>query len=78
MPRQYYVYIMASERQTLYTGVTNDLAQRVYQHKKKLVPGFTSKYDCAKLVYYETTEDIRAAMSERSRLRVGFGTRRWR
>jgi putative endonuclease len=78
MPRQYYVYIMASERQTLYTGVTNDLARRVYQLKNKLVPGFTTKYDCTKLVYYETTEDIRAAMSERSRLRVGFGTRRWR
>jgi putative endonuclease len=56
--REYYVYIMASERQTLYTGVTSDLESRVWQHKNKLVPGFTAKYDCTKLVYYKVTNDV--------------------
>ena len=49
-----YVYIMASEKMgTLYIGSTSDLVNRVWQHKNKLIPGFTSKYDVNKLVYYE-------------------------
>ena len=59
---QYYVYIVASRSRTLYTGVTNDLQRRVYEHKKKLVPGFTTKYNIQRLVYYETTEDVDAAI----------------
>ena len=51
--KQFYVYIMASEMHTLYTGMTNDLERRVYEHKHKLVPGFTSKYNITRLVYYE-------------------------
>ena len=60
--RDYYVYIMASRSRTLYTGVTNDLERRVYEHKNKLVPGFTAKYNIHRLVYFETTEDVNAAI----------------
>ena len=51
--KQYYVYIMTNKSRTLYTGVTNDLERRVYEHKKKLVPGFTTKYNITRLVYFE-------------------------
>lgn len=53
MHNQYYTYIMANERPTLYTGMTNNLVKRVYQHKNELVEGFTKKYHLHKLVYYE-------------------------
>ena len=53
MAKTYYTYILASRSRVLYTGVTNDLARRVYEHKKKLVQGFTSKYNVNQLVYYE-------------------------
>ncbi|MDP2726528.1 MAG: GIY-YIG nuclease family protein, partial [Dehalococcoidia bacterium] len=61
--RQYYVYIMPNHSKTLYIGVTNDLQRRVYEHKQKRVEGFTKKYNLTKLVYYETTSDVRAAIS---------------
>ena len=56
--RTYYVYIMTNQKRTLYTGVTNDLARRVYEHKLKLVDGFTKKYNLGWLAYYEATDDI--------------------
>ena len=59
---QYYVYIMASRSRTLYTGVTNNLERRVFEHKEKLVPGFTPKYKIDRLVYFEMTEDVQAAL----------------
>ena len=59
---EYYVYIMTNSSRTLYTGVTNDLTRRVYEHKNRLKPGFTSKYNITQLVYYEVTGDIRAAI----------------
>ena len=51
--KQYWVYIMSSYTGTLYTGVTSNLERRVYEHKHKLVEGFTSRYDVNRLVYYE-------------------------
>lgn len=55
MYRQYFVYIATNKINTvLYTGVTNDLHRRAWEHKNKLLPGFTSKYNVMKIVYYET------------------------
>jgi putative endonuclease len=67
--RQYYVYIMSNRRHTIYTGVTNDLPRRVWQHKLKQAPGFTSRYGCTMLVYYEVTEDIRAAIAREKQIK---------
>ena len=68
-PKQYYVYIMTNRSGTLYTRVTNDLRRRVYQHKHKLVPGFTAKYNITRLVYYETTNDVRAAIAREKQIK---------
>jgi len=54
---------MTNKSRTLYTGVTNNLERRVYEHKNKLVTGFTSKYNINKLVYYEETNDIHIALA---------------
>jgi len=63
LPRRYFVYIMASRRNgTLYTGVTNDLGKRAYQHRNNLIPGFTSSYGVHRLVWYESHEDVNAAI----------------
>ena len=63
MGKQYYVYILASKRNgTLYTGITNDLIRRVYEHKNNLVEGFTKKYNVHRLVYFEVIEDVNAAL----------------
>ncbi len=62
MTKDGYVYIMGNKRLTLYTGVSSNLISRVYQHKHNLVPGFTSKYNCHKLLYYEVLESINQAI----------------
>ena len=72
MTRQYYVYIMANENNTvLYTGVTRDVKRRVYEHKEKLVGGFTKKYNVTKLVYYEIVEDVESAILREKRIKGG-------
>ncbi len=62
-----YVYILTNTNNTvLYTGVTSDLVKRVYEHKNKMAPGFTKKYNLHKLVYYEIFEDmVNAIMREK-------------
>ncbi len=55
----------------LYTGVTNDLERRVFQHKTKTIKGFTEKYNCTKLVYYAETDDIGIAIAEEKRKKAG-------
>jgi len=69
MSKQYYVYIMTNRYNTvLYTGVTNDLKRRVYEHKSMLGGGFTSKYRCTKLVYYEVCDDINSAIAREKQI----------
>src|SRR3989344_5250113 len=69
---QYYVYIMTNKGNTvLYTGVTNSLEGRVRQHKKKLVKGFTSKYNINKLVYYEEYDYIEDAIAREKQIKAG-------
>jgi len=53
---------MASHTKTLYTGITSELVKRVFQHRSKLTRGFTSKYNVDRLVYYESTTDVMAAI----------------
>ena len=67
--KQYYVYIMTNKSKTLYTGVTDNLERRVYEHKNKLIPGFTRKYNITKLVYYEVTNDVRAAIEREKQIK---------
>lgn len=72
MNRQYYIYIMTNKRNTtVYTGVTNALKRRVYEHKEKRVDGFTKKYNITKLVYYEVFEDIENAILREKQIKGG-------
>jgi putative endonuclease len=67
---QYFVYILTNHRNTAhYTGVTGDLKRRIYEHKNKLVDGFTKKYAVTKLVYYEVSEDKEAAVSREKQIK---------
>jgi putative endonuclease len=68
--RAYYVYIMASQRNgTLYIGVTNDLARRVFEHREGVNRGFTKRYGVKLLVHFEITDDIRAAIQREKNLK---------
>jgi putative endonuclease len=67
--KQYYVYIMTNRSRTLYTGMTDDLVRRVYEHKNKLADGFTKKYNITKLVYYEVTSDVHAAIAREKQIK---------
>jgi len=75
--RNFYVYILASKRNgTLYIGITNDLLRRVYEHKNKLVKGFTEKYRVDKLVYYEYTDNVLSAIEREKKLKKW--NRKWK
>jgi putative endonuclease len=69
MTKQYYVYIMTNQSGTLYTGVTNNVMRRVYEHKQKIVKGFTQKYNITKLVFYEMTESIESAINREKQIK---------
>jgi len=72
MNNQYYLYIMTNNYNTvIYTGVTNNLQRRVYEHKSKLVEGFTKKYNVTKLVYYEIFDDSYTAISREKQIKAG-------
>jgi putative endonuclease len=60
---------MSNYAHALYIGVTNDLERRVYEHKMKLVPGFTSRYALTSLVYFESTEDVSVAIAREKQLK---------
>jgi putative endonuclease len=66
------VYILANRSGTLYVGVTNNLLRRFYEHKQKLIPGFTKRYKIDRLMYYEHTPDVGAAIAREKQIK------RWR
>ncbi|MBI4480703.1 MAG: GIY-YIG nuclease family protein [Acidobacteria bacterium] len=65
----YHVYILASRSRTLYTGVTNNLARRVSEHRQGLIPGFTRQYRIHRLVYFEPYQDVRAAIRREKQIK---------
>jgi putative endonuclease len=66
----YYVYILTNtSHKVLYTGVTNDLERRCYEHKHKLVRGFTQKYNVNKLIHFEVFDDIKLAISREKQIK---------
>jgi len=66
----YYVYIMTNwNNKLLYTGVTNNLERRVYEHRNKLIKGFTYKYNVNKLVYYDCTDDVNSAIAREKQIK---------
>ncbi|MBI2421796.1 MAG: GIY-YIG nuclease family protein [Candidatus Hydrogenedentes bacterium] len=72
MPRDhhYYVYLLTNKHgNVMYVGVTNDLRRRLYEHKTKQVPGFTAKYNVDKLVYFEETSDVHAAIAREKEIK---------
>ncbi len=72
MSENYFVYILTTKKNTvLYTGVTNDLKRRIYEHKEKMADGFTKKYGASKLVYYETFSDPENALLREKQIKGG-------
>ncbi|MEW5911293.1 MAG: GIY-YIG nuclease family protein [Thermodesulfobacteriota bacterium] len=72
MSRQYYVYIVTNKgREVLYTGVTNDLARRVWEHKHGEGEGFTSRYNAGRLVYYEICDAPDTAIAREKQIKKG-------
>jgi putative endonuclease len=68
--RRYFVYIMASASKTVYTGITNSPRRRVREHKQKLVPGFTAKYNITRPVYFESFGDVRNAIEREKQIKA--------
>ncbi len=77
MNKHYYIYIMTNKHNTvLYVGMTNDLKRRVYEHREKLVNGFTKKYNVTKLVYFEECSDPSAAIAREKQIKGGSRKRK--
>ena len=70
--KSYYIYILTNKNNTvLYVGVTNDIVRRIWEHKSKLIEGFTKKYNIDKLVYYEKFDDPNSAIAREKQLKAG-------
>ena len=70
--KTYFVYIITNQyNKVLYTGITNNLERRVYEHKHKLIPGFSSKYNCHKLVWFDVTDSVESAISREKQIKAG-------
>jgi putative endonuclease len=70
--KQSYVYLMTNIANTvIYTGVTSDLQKRIYEHKEKIIEGFTKKYNVSKLVYYEVFDDMENAIVREKQIKGG-------
>ena len=68
--RRYYVYLLTNWNHTvIYVGVTNDLQRRIYEHKQKIIKGFTQKYNITQLVYFEETSDVHAAIAREKEIK---------
>ena len=65
----FYVYILAGKSGVLYTGITNDLARRVSEHKERKTPGFTQKYDVTKLVWFELHGAVKSAIAREKEIK---------
>lgn len=75
--KQAYIYILFNKRNgTLYTGVTSNLVKRVWEHKQKIVEGFTQKYNIDKLGYYEIFDDILKAIEREKQIKSGSRTKK--
>ena len=72
MNKCYSVYIVTNKyNRVLYTGITNDLTRRIYEHKNKLIEGFTSKYNVNKLIYYEVFDEVTSAILREKQIKGG-------
>ncbi len=75
--RSYFVYIMTNKNNTvLYTGVTNDLKRRIWQHKEKVFDGFTKNYNATKLVWYELFDEVSSAIAREKQIKAGSRQRK--
>ena len=72
LEKTYFVYLLASKSRRIYVGVTNNLERRLYEHKQKLVDGFTKLYNIDRLVFFESTNDVRSALEREKEIK------RWR
>ncbi len=77
MAEHYFIYIVTNNNNTaLYIGVTNDLVRRIYEHREKMVKGFTSRYNLRKLVYFEMFDEIESAITREKQLKAGSRQRK--
>jgi putative endonuclease len=66
---RFWVYILSSKSGTIYTGITNNLERRVFEHKQHGIPGFTAKYDCTRLAWFEEHSDVRVAIAREKQIK---------
>ena len=67
--KRYYVYILSNKNKVLYSGMTNELSRRIYEHKNGLIDGFTKKYNVHNLVYFEIQKDLESAIKREKQLK---------